>query len=196
MLTSCRSNQDVVNQAVLEISDRQLYDLSRDRAVAANGPLDNRMGISSKNGVCQTCGEALLLCNGHFGHVKLALPAFHIGYFKMITNILHDICKVRYPILLARVCMRSNRHRIAVGFFCLRMSNEPFSDTSANRTLTTSVVHRYARRYTFSAGRLGHAIIVERSMGLLGRRVNIHSRSSMTASELTPNLTLLRNNHP
>ena len=63
--------------------------------MAANGPLDPRMGISSKTGLCNTCGEALLLCNGHFGHVKLALPAFHIGYFKMITTILHDICKVR-----------------------------------------------------------------------------------------------------
>lgn len=34
------------------------------------------------------------VCNGHFGHVKLVLPAFHVGYFKRIISILQEICKV------------------------------------------------------------------------------------------------------
>lgn len=52
------------------------------------------MGISSKDGFCETCGETLQQCNGHFGHVKLALPAFHIGYLKLTIAILQNICKV------------------------------------------------------------------------------------------------------
>ena len=53
------------------------------------------MGISSKDGLCETCGDPLQLCNGHFGLVKLALPAFHIGYLKLTIAILQCICKVQ-----------------------------------------------------------------------------------------------------
>lgn len=51
------------------------------------------MGISGKEGSCKTCGEGLDTCNGHFGHIKLALPAFHVGYLKQIVEVLHCICK-------------------------------------------------------------------------------------------------------
>lgn len=91
------SNQDIVNQAVLEVSDRNCYDLitvGQNRTITKHGPLDQRMGTSSKSGLCDTCGEELKSCNGHFGHVKLALPAFHVGYFRMIIDVLHNICKV------------------------------------------------------------------------------------------------------
>lgn len=38
-----RSNQDVVNQSVVEISNRQLFDLDHDRAPMHNGPLDGKL---------------------------------------------------------------------------------------------------------------------------------------------------------
>ena len=57
------------------------------------------MGISTKDGTCDTCGEGLQQCNGLFGYIKLALPAFHIGYLKLTISILQNICKV--PILFA-----------------------------------------------------------------------------------------------
>ncbi|EEH03266.1 DNA-directed RNA polymerase III largest subunit [Histoplasma capsulatum G186AR] len=94
------STQDIVSQAVVEVSDRKLFDLDNDRAVAPHGPLDGRMGISSKSGTCDTCGGALQVCSGHFGHVKLVLPAFHVGYFKRVISILQEICKECSHILL------------------------------------------------------------------------------------------------
>ncbi len=93
-LTLSRSNQDIVKQAVLEVSNRELYDVHNNRAPVQHGPLDGKMGTSSKTGTCETCSLAMEHCNGHFGHVRLALPVFHIGYLKMIIAILQDICKV------------------------------------------------------------------------------------------------------
>ena len=93
--TTFSSSQDIVNQGVVQVCDRALYDLARERAPAANGPLDPLMGLSGKAGLCQTCGEPMQKCNGHFGYVKLALPALHIGYLKKIIMVLQDICKVR-----------------------------------------------------------------------------------------------------
>ena len=91
------SNQDIVNQAVVEVSDRNIYDASisgAPRTLTPHGPLDARMGISGKSDRCETCFESLKSCNGHFGHVKLALPAFHVGYFRMTIEVLQEICKV------------------------------------------------------------------------------------------------------
>ncbi|KAI9845198.1 MAG: hypothetical protein M1838_001838 [Thelocarpon superellum] len=101
------SNQDIVNQAVIEVSDRQLFDIDNDRAPIPNGALDGRLGTCSKTAACETCGGALQTCNGHFGHVKLALPAFHIGYFRMIITILQEICKDCSRILLTENERRS-----------------------------------------------------------------------------------------
>ncbi|KAH2698625.1 hypothetical protein KXV51_002839 [Aspergillus fumigatus] len=94
------SNDDIVSQAVVEVSDRKFFDLEHDRAVVPHGPLDGRMGISSKTATCQTCGGSLQVCNGHFGHVRLVLPAFHVGYFKRVISILQEICKECSRILL------------------------------------------------------------------------------------------------
>ncbi|KAF9728741.1 hypothetical protein PMIN06_012451 [Paraphaeosphaeria minitans] len=98
------SNPDVVNQAVLEVSDRNVYDLTTTadnaRSLTENGPMDTRMGISTKVGKCTTCGEGLNECNGHFGHIKLALPAFHVGYLKHIIEVLNCICKDCSRVLL------------------------------------------------------------------------------------------------
>jgi len=56
--------------------------------------IESTQGTSSKTGICDTCGEGLQNCNGHFGHVRLALPAFHIGYLKLTQMFLQNICKV------------------------------------------------------------------------------------------------------
>ncbi|XXH03433.1 hypothetical protein Hte_009835 [Hypoxylon texense] len=96
-----QSNQDIVNQAVIEVSDRTMYDIDRGREPTSNGILDKRLGISSKTGTCSTCGLRLQDCVGHWGHVRLPLPAFHIGYIKFTITILQDICKDCSRVLLA-----------------------------------------------------------------------------------------------
>jgi hypothetical protein len=46
-LTGQRSIQDIVNQAVLEVSDRVLYDVEKMRKPVPNGALDARLvGLS------------------------------------------------------------------------------------------------------------------------------------------------------
>jgi DNA-directed RNA polymerase III subunit RPC1 len=47
-----------------------------------------------KDSVCETCGQKMQECAGHWGYLKLVLPIFHIGYFRPVINILQEICKV------------------------------------------------------------------------------------------------------
>ncbi|KJZ77416.1 DNA-directed RNA polymerase III subunit RPC1 [Hirsutella minnesotensis 3608] len=102
-----QSNQDIANQAVLEVSDRLLYDIEKNRAPYRHGPLDPRLGTSSKIGKCATCHDSLQDCIGHFGHVRLPLPAFHIGYLRFIMSILQEICKDCGRVLLEEPERRS-----------------------------------------------------------------------------------------
>ncbi|KAK5105839.1 hypothetical protein LTR62_001969 [Meristemomyces frigidus] len=100
------SPADIVAQSVVTVNDRNLYDLStarqpgQPRIVTKNGPLDEKLGTSNKSGACETCGMGLKECNGHFGQIKLALPAFHYGYLKKIIECLHCVCKNCSRILL------------------------------------------------------------------------------------------------
>ena len=51
------------------------------------------LGISQKDLKCETCGHGLAECVGHFGYIDLAVPVFHVGYFRFIVMILQTICK-------------------------------------------------------------------------------------------------------
>jgi DNA-directed RNA polymerase II subunit RPB1 len=43
------------------------------------GLMDPRMGTIDRNFKCQTCGEGMSECPGHFGHIELAKPVYHPG---------------------------------------------------------------------------------------------------------------------
>ena len=111
------SPKEIQAQSVVQILDRNLYDLTttpgEKRVITEYGPLDSRLGTSAKNGTCATCGQGLKECNGHFGHIKLALPAFHYGYIKKIMDVMNCVCKDCSRILLPekerRVSLRNLR---------------------------------------------------------------------------------------
>ena len=106
-LTSVRSQEDIAKQGVLEVCDKPLYDLDRNKQPRKNAPLDGRMGTARKGVACETCGETFETCNGHFGYMWLALPCFHVGFFKIIVTILQQICKECSHVLLSDVDRRT-----------------------------------------------------------------------------------------
>lgn len=97
---SALSSKEIVAQSEAEVTTRDLYDLEKGRQVKESGALDTRMGTSSNAVECATCHGNLALCHGHFGHVRLALPVFHVGYFKQIIRVLQCICKLCGAVLL------------------------------------------------------------------------------------------------
>ncbi|KAL3233552.1 DNA-directed RNA polymerase III subunit RPC1 [Nakaseomyces bracarensis] len=98
---SALSPADIVAQSEVEISSRDLFDLEKNRSPKEGGALDPRMGVSASSMECMTCHGNLASCHGHFGHIKLALPVFHVGYFKATIQILQGICKTCSSILLS-----------------------------------------------------------------------------------------------
>ena len=66
-----------------------LYDNTKPKR---GGLIDPRLGSTDKNVICSTCGFTLSDCDGHFGHIQLAEPIFHMGYIAHVKKILGCIC--------------------------------------------------------------------------------------------------------
>lgn len=72
--------------SVAKIELPELYDETGHKP-KMGGLLDPRMGTVDRNYRCQMCGEGMSECNGHFGHIELARPVYHIGRtFTLLTN--------------------------------------------------------------------------------------------------------------
>ncbi|KAJ3084695.1 hypothetical protein HDU99_007311 [Rhizoclosmatium hyalinum] len=107
------SAQDSKKLSVIELHEPNLFDLSKPgRPPARFGVLDRRMGVADKVEKCETCGLGLQDCVGHFGVVRLALPVFHIGYFKLMITVLQNICKNCSKVLLEEAPKRTLLRRL------------------------------------------------------------------------------------
>ncbi|MFH4974741.1 hypothetical protein AB6A40_001450 [Gnathostoma spinigerum] len=85
------------------IFNNKLYDECPGRWIPAPyGPLDPRLGTCQKNINCQTCDQNLTDCVGHFGYIDLALPVFHVGFFRLTIQMLQCVCKNCSSVLLAK----------------------------------------------------------------------------------------------
>ncbi|KAF9761031.1 DNA-directed RNA polymerase II subunit RPB1, partial [Nosema granulosis] len=56
------------------------------------GLIDLKMGTTERSFLCSTCERDNFGCPGHFGHIELTKPMFHIGYISKIKKILECIC--------------------------------------------------------------------------------------------------------
>lgn len=56
------------------------------------GLSDPRLGTIDRKMKCETCTANMAECPGHFGHLELAKPMFHIGFLKTVLNIMRCVC--------------------------------------------------------------------------------------------------------
>lgn len=56
------------------------------------GLMDPRQGCVDRTSICQTCSGNASHCPGHFGHIELAKPVYHIGFMKKTLKVLRCVC--------------------------------------------------------------------------------------------------------
>ncbi|KAL8143181.1 hypothetical protein V2J09_016213 [Rumex salicifolius] len=56
------------------------------------GLSDTRLGTIDRKQKCETCTANMAECPGHFGHLELAKPMFHIGFMKTVLSIMRCVC--------------------------------------------------------------------------------------------------------
>lgn len=84
------SPDEIRSMSVLKIESPDIRDETGKTMVG--GLSDPRLGTTDRNYKCQTCGESMNDCPGHFGHIDLARPVYHIGFIKKVKKILECVC--------------------------------------------------------------------------------------------------------
>ncbi|KAG2176195.1 hypothetical protein INT43_005429 [Umbelopsis isabellina] len=85
------SPEEIKAMSVAKIEFPELYDEGTQKP-RVGGLLDPRMGTIDRNYKCQTCGESMAECPGHFAHIELAKPVYHIGFLTKVKKILECVC--------------------------------------------------------------------------------------------------------
>ncbi|CAI4057349.1 DNA-directed RNA polymerase II subunit RPB1 SKDI_04G1040 [Saccharomyces kudriavzevii IFO 1802] len=85
------SPEEVRAISVAKIRFPETMDETQTRA-KIGGLNDPRLGSIDRNLKCQTCQEGMNECPGHFGHIDLAKPVFHVGFIAKIKKLCECVC--------------------------------------------------------------------------------------------------------
>lgn len=72
------SPEEIKNMSVCAIEYPETMDEQRHKP-RERGLNDPKLGSIDRGTQCATCGEDYLECPGHFGHIELAVPVYHVG---------------------------------------------------------------------------------------------------------------------
>ena len=86
---SIMSADDIKKMSVAEIVSTDTY--SGNEPIIG-GLFDSRMGVIENDKICKTCMQKNTFCPGHFGHIELAKPIFHMQFFDIVRKILKCVC--------------------------------------------------------------------------------------------------------
>lgn len=111
------SPDEIRSRGVVSVTNHRLYEKHRP---AKDGLFDLRMGPTNREFNCETCGEGLRECPGHFGYIDLAVPVYHPLFMTTVCKILNCVCIHCSSLLVAKTdaflrrmrTMRSSKARI------------------------------------------------------------------------------------
>ena len=83
------TTQSIIRSSCVEITSSKC--LQHDVPIKG-GLRDPRFGVIGP-GKCTTCGKTRTQCPGHFGHLKLAAPMYHISWMSSTLYFLRHICE-------------------------------------------------------------------------------------------------------
>lgn len=80
---------EIRRRSAVEVTTNQTY-VSNEPV--AGGLFDVAMGATEWGRSCPTCGNGVAFCDGHFGHLEMAVPVFHIQFMEVVRKTLRCVC--------------------------------------------------------------------------------------------------------
>src|SRR5690242_16778186 len=90
--------------SVVQVEYPETYEMGAPGKPKAGGLLDPRMGSVDRHISCDSCNGSLSECPGHFGHIELAKPVFHVGFITTVLKVLRCVCFHCSKLLTDTVC--------------------------------------------------------------------------------------------
>lgn len=87
-------NKEIKNMSCLgkDTPGLLVYEFYDNTEPKKGGLIDQRMGVTSNELECTTCGLSTNYCPGHFGHITLSEPVFNLGFFEHVISVLKCVC--------------------------------------------------------------------------------------------------------
>ncbi len=85
------SPEQVRKMSSVKITVPDTYD--EDGYPIQGGLADQRLGVIDPGLKCKMCGGRMKSCPGHFGHIELVRPVIHVGFGKMVYQLLKAVCR-------------------------------------------------------------------------------------------------------
>ncbi|KAL9356858.1 hypothetical protein Peur_050111 [Populus x canadensis] len=83
------SPDEIRQMSVIQIEHSETTERGKPKP---GGLSDPRLGTIDRKMKCETCTANMAECPGHFGHLELAKPMFHIGFMKTVLSIMRCVC--------------------------------------------------------------------------------------------------------
>lgn len=80
---------EIRERSVVEVNTKLIYDKNLPKQGGLN---DHRMGTVDPRYRCGTCFHNIEQCAGHFGHIELHVPVYHVGYIDVVKKLLSCVC--------------------------------------------------------------------------------------------------------
>jgi len=85
------SPEEIKNISVAKIEYPETMDEAKMRP-REGGLNDPKLGSIDRSFRCETCDEDMNSCPGHFGHIELSTPVFHVGFINKVKKVLETVC--------------------------------------------------------------------------------------------------------
>ncbi|KAK7840756.1 dna-directed rna polymerase ii subunit 1 [Quercus suber] len=83
------SPDEIRQMSVVQVEHSETMERGKPKV---GGLSDPRLGTIDRKLKCETCTANMAECPGHFGHLELAKPMFHIGFLKTVLSIMRSVC--------------------------------------------------------------------------------------------------------
>lgn len=152
---SIYSNHDILKDSVIAEADGLTIPEIDDNGIPIKkGAIDNRLGVTENDIKCLTCGETPLTCIGHFGHIKFVEPVFHMGFIRILKDILSCIC-----IRCSKLLIYKNESEINK----MLKNKQGKQRFEIIKSITKGVTH--CQKFNYGCGTPAHKISIEKKNG-------------------------------
>lgn len=117
------SREAILAESVCEVSSTKRTIENGKFTNVENSVRDPRLGPLDRISKCHTCGQKMGRCNGHFGHIVLSHPVYHVNFTRQVIQWLKSICRNCAKPLLKNMVVDTSMKRIYVINYYFRNAN-------------------------------------------------------------------------
>ncbi|MHA1733004.1 MAG: DNA-directed RNA polymerase subunit A' [Promethearchaeota archaeon] len=131
------SPEEIRKMSATRIITADTYD--EDGLPIPSGLMDGTLGTIEPGQRCQTCGNRVGECPGHFGHIELARPVVHVGFARKLLKVLRAVCRNCSRVLLTEEQIESFKKKQRKYQDVFKTTNDELIDLALKTARRTKV---------------------------------------------------------